>query len=394
MSPANESQVWVNPSMLRWAREWRGRSVEEAAARVGKRPEQITAWENNVGRPTVRQARILAGFYGRSFLEFFLPVPLVRPDEPLVPDYRLTAGNVAPADSWELRDIQRWAATQRVNVLDLYDELGDEPREIPAELFATTDNDPAEAASRSRESLAFPIQDQISLRKSEADNLPSVLRQRFEALGILALRHTALKDLNVRGICLASFPLPVIVFRNEAPSAQAFTLAHEFAHVLLRQSAITGARVTEYDQQPVERWCDRFAAAFLMPVEQIGAIVGPAPPRPASSIDDDDLKRFADIFRVSPHAMLVRLVHLAYVESAFYWDVKKPEYDAADRQFRRFGRARYYGSRYRSSLGDLYTGLVLEAWSTGRITNHNAAEYMGIKNLNHLHEIRDRFGAS
>jgi hypothetical protein len=42
----------------------------------------------------------------------------------------------------------------------------------------------------------------------------------------------------------------------------------------------------------------------------------------------------------------------------------------------------------------MYTGLVLEAWSSGIITNHNAAEFMGIKNIAHLEEIRSRFGAA
>lgn len=394
MSARDEPQFTLNPSMLKWAREWRGRTLEAAAAKVGKTPEQVSGWENSVGSPTVRQARILADYYGRSFLEFFLPQPLVPPLEPLVPDFRLSVRGAVPPARWELHEVQRWAATQRVNALDLYDELGDAPRAIPADLFATIGEDPEEFARRSREALAFPIQSQISLGKSGADRLPNILRHHFESVGILTLRRTDLKDLGVRGICLAIFPLPVIVFGNESPAAQSFTLAHEFAHVLLKKSAITGGRVAEYEPQPIERWCDRFAASFLMPAEQIEAVFDSRPSHPREAIEDDELKRLADIFRVSPHAMLIRLVQLSYVGSPFYWDIKKPEFDAAERQFRSFARSSFYGSRYRSSLGDLYTGLVLEAWSNGRITNHNAAEYMGIKNLTHLHDIRDHFGGS
>ncbi len=47
--------------------------------------------------------------------------------------------------------------------------------------------------------------------------------------------------------------------------------------------------------------------------------------------------------------------------------------------------------RYRARQGDLYTGLVLEAWANDRITNHNAGEFMGIKNMNHLEDIRRHF---
>ena len=63
-----------------------------------------------------------------------------------------------------------------------------------------------------------------------------------------------------------------------------------------------------------------------------------------------------------------------------------------ERNFKQFGRAEYYGTRYRNTLGDLYTGLVLQAWTSGRITNDNAAEFMGIKNFSHLNDIREHFG--
>jgi hypothetical protein len=84
-------------------------------------------------------------------------------------------------------------------------------------------------------------------------------------------------------------------------------------------------------------------------------------------------------------------VELGYVKENFYWKVKRAHFVAQESSFKASGRSEYYGSRYRSSRGDLYTGLVLDAWSNGAITNHNAAEFMGIKNIAHLDAIRDRF---
>ena len=89
--------------------------------------------------------------------------------------------------------------------------------------------------------------------------------------------------------------------------------------------------------------------------------------------------------------MLVRLVNLGYVRASFYWSIRREEFLAEESQYKSRGRSKYYGSRYRTSRGDLYTGLVLEAWSNGMITNHSAAEFMGIKNLAHLDAIRERF---
>jgi hypothetical protein len=90
--------------------------------------------------------------------------------------------------------------------------------------------------------------------------------------------------------------------------------------------------------------------------------------------------------------MLLRLTDLGYVEDAYYWNEKRAHFLAQEAAFKGGGRAAYYGSRYRSARGDLYTALVLEAWGARRITNHNAAEFMGIKNLRHLEDIRDNFG--
>jgi len=90
--------------------------------------------------------------------------------------------------------------------------------------------------------------------------------------------------------------------------------------------------------------------------------------------------------------MLIRLVNLGYVSEAYYWETKKPQFDRDEEHFKGFGLPKYYGRRYEGSVGDLYTGLVLEAWNSGRITNHNAAEYMGIANFKHLNDIRDNFG--
>ena len=92
--------------------------------------------------------------------------------------------------------------------------------------------------------------------------------------------------------------------------------------------------------------------------------------------------------------MLIRLVDLGYVESGYYWGKKRAEFLKEEEEFEGGGRAKYYGTRYRSQNGDLFTGLVMEAWDRRLITNHSAAEFMGIKNLAHLNDIRGDFSSS
>ena len=393
-----KERPFLNPRMLKWAREWRGRSLEDAARRVSKKPEDIAAWESkpNLG-PTVRQARTLAEFYERPFLEFFLtdPPPVKEPE--LVADFRVHRDAAKPEETRELKLIQGWAEAQRQNALDLYDAIGEEPPIVPDELFLKDQVDKAdfdEAAENARRVVKFSMIEQFGLPSSKQDQLPTLIRSKLEGVGILTLRHYGLSAFDARGICIFASPLPIIIFGSESPGAQSFTLAHELGHVVLQKSGISGKR-TKDNPSVVEKWCDHFASSFLMPRDEVRAALGQFPLKPPlDEISDERLQELARRFRVSQHAMLVRLVYLGFVSATYYWAVKKPLFDAQEAKYKSRARSKYYGSRYRSSLGNLYTGLVLDAWNSGRITNHNACEYMGIKNFEHLFAIRDNFDGS
>jgi Zn-dependent peptidase ImmA (M78 family) len=181
----------------------------------------------------------------------------------------------------------------------------------------------------------------------------------------------------------------------ESPGAQAFTLAHELGHVVLGESAISGAPravpAHASDGKRIENWCNHFAAAFLMPREGVLAHVL-TPDRFVREIADDQLNALADAFAVSRHAMLIRLVTLGRVSAAFYWRRKRPQFLAEEASFEQFGRPPYYGVRYRNAVGDVYTSLVFEALGSGRIQYQTAADYMGIKNVKHLLDIMNNIG--
>jgi Zn-dependent peptidase ImmA (M78 family)/transcriptional regulator with XRE-family HTH domain len=392
---ALRQKVPFSKDVLRWARERRQRTIEEAASRVGTDPSNVVEWERGTKVPTVRQARQLAAFYERPFLEFLLDEPPALKESTLVPDLRMHRGASDPRETRELLDIQAWAEEQRLNALDLYETLGDAPPSVPAELRASPREDAEAAAIRVRAALDFPVGIQLGLRAAERDTFPKLFRRKLEGVGILVLKNTALNKVRARGLCLATFPLPVIVFGTEAPSAQAFTLAHELGHIVLRQSAISGPAGTRPETSAgkvVEDWCDSFAGAFLIPSEAISTLLQ-KPSSPWPEISDDTVRMVARSFAVSPHAMLIRMVRLGYVQASYYWERKRPQFIKEEEDYEPPpARPAYYGSRYRSDKGDLYTALVIEAWNTGLITNHNAAEFMGIKNLRHLDEIRDRFG--
>jgi len=383
-----------NRDVLQWARERVRLSPDSAAKGAGVTPEHIHRWEKGTDVPTVKQARRLASVYDVPFMELLSKErPKIKALE-LVPDFRLHSGVEAPNEQYELLLIQAEAEETRLNALDLYEILGLRPPVLDDSFYWGVGKNHEAAAAAVREAVKLPMDEQYSRRGNDKAKFISAFRSYLERAGILTMKNSGLAAFGARGMCLFASPLPVLIFSKEAPTAQAFTLAHELGHVVLKESGISGpigSAPTKTRARQVEDWCDGFAGAFLMPKAEIVRLLQPVPPRPESSIDDSKISAVANAFCVSRHAALVRLVELNYVDGDFYWRVKRPQFLQQEAEFKGGGRSEYYGSRFRSSRGDLYTGLVLEAWSNGMITNHNAAEFMGIKNFAHLDDIRNHF---
>lgn len=391
MNDSSPPSLPYNGKMLRWAREWRGRSIENAARRVGVSEEQLKSWEDGLSAPTVRQARKLADYYDRAFMEFFYDEAPIIHESRLLPDYRLAGGIQSAEDKREILAIQHWAEAQRLNAQSLFATIGETIPTFPTSLLFTLTSDVDAAASAVRKAINFTIERQMRMKARERDKLPALLREYLQALGVLVLRENRLSDFGASGMCIAEFPLPVIVYSQESPGRTAFTILHEFGHILLRESAISGrqdVRRPKTHGRRVEKWCNQFAAAFLIPREQL-EVMRPPPASPAAEIEDDILTALAKTFRVSAHAMLIRLVDLHYISPEYYWAVKRPVFLAEEAAYKRKGRSKVWVSRVVNDLGRMYTGLVLEAWGTGKIQFHEAADFMGLSNPNHLSHVRE-----
>ena len=384
------SPLPFNPAILRWARTRAFLSEREAAKHLKVKPQQIMDWESRSASPTVRQARQLADLYDRPFLEFFAREIPDLPETQLVPDFRMIQGGHVTHDNKILRDVQAWGETQRLNAIDLFEMNGEAPPVFPQKLRAKVTDDPEKISASARDLIDFPINIQFSPRSNEKNNLVKIIRSKLEAVGTLVLKNGELVQCHARGLCIYNEILPIIILGNEAPTGSSFTLCHEFGHIVLGQSAVSDGMPKDRQQKnTIEQWCNRFAGAFLMPNNNVYAFINPSGTLP--EIPDSELARLANKFAVSRHAMLVRLVQLNIVASDYYWEIKRPQFLAEEGKPKGGGIPAYYGVRYRNRYGDMYTSLVLDAWGNNRITNHNAAEFMGIKNITHLFDIRKHF---
>jgi Zn-dependent peptidase ImmA (M78 family) len=125
----------------------------------------------------------------------------------------------------------------------------------------------------------------------------------------------------MRGFAIAEQPLPAIIVNGKDRTAgRIFTLLHELAHVVLGESAI------ENDIEPgnaippahraIERFCNRVAAAALMPLDALAADpIVLAKQQHKGAWSDDEIIAVARHFGVSRVALLVRLAEMGRVSA-------------------------------------------------------------------------------
>jgi len=206
-------------------------------------------------------------------------------------------------------------------------------------------------------------------------------RSAVERQGILVFQTGDVELQEMRGTSIPHGPLPVIlVNNNDAPLGRIFTLVHEFIHIVLtngghRTSAMEGQRFPE--DQLLERVSNRFGAATLMPRREFLAEASNYPD--ALIGDDNGLRRLANRIKVSPEAILRRLLSLHRVSASLY------------RQKRRDWQQRPWYSppstaggpsievRRVAEIGRPFVALVLEGYQRNAVSSSDVAEYLGVQ---------------
>ncbi|MFH5821735.1 ImmA/IrrE family metallo-endopeptidase [Georgenia sp. AZ-5] len=146
-------------------------------------------------------------------------------------------------------------------------------------------------------------------------------RDAFDQCGILVFALEIGRD-DVRGFSAWDDRAPLIVANTSgvSPAARSYTLAHELGHLVTRQDAACVEQRGFLTGAAVERWCERFGAAFLMPSQPMERLAS-ARNITAGAGDIDDVKAVAKAFRVSHRAAALRLIDMGLAERSLYADV-------------------------------------------------------------------------
>lgn len=260
------AQAFINPHLLRWARERAGMDVHEAAQAAKVKPEQLQAWEGAQGLPTFRQAQTLAQALHAPFGYLFLNHP---PTEALpLPDLRTVGGAAPPRPSIDLLETVRIALQRQEWYIEYQRDHGRAPLGFVGR-FKLGAN-PVEVATDIRKVLGVEVeQGQRTWEVYFKDLLDAA-----EHAGVLVMRsgivgnntHRKLDVGEFRGFAISD-PLAPVVFINsaDAPAARLFTLMHELAHLWLGSSGVSN--VAPGNTRGEEVMCNAVAGEFLAPRE-------------------------------------------------------------------------------------------------------------------------------
>ena len=308
----------VTPSVLRWARETSGFSVDEVAKKlesVSKKitPETVLRWEQGETLPRLTALRKLTEIYKRPMAVFFLENP---PHEPPPPkSFRLLHTEKPRPLSPKMLLAVRTARRLYHLAKEISEELG---YEMQAELpHAHQSDDPAMLAARERERLGVSFEEQSSFR--DAGKALWYWRDLIENTGCFVFQLPfPVEDARAFSEYHEDGPIIVLPTSIDEPHvARIFSLFHEYGHLLLRTSGICPDLTVDYINSPegrVEQFCNAFAANFLVPPALL-ELAAENLPEPTS---ERGLTSLSYTFSVSKHVILRRLLDAEWIDRSHY----------------------------------------------------------------------------
>lgn len=364
----------VQPSVLRWARESQGYSIDDVAQHLKRDPAEIAAWESESSdaAPTYAQLEDLAyTLYKRPLAVFFLPAP---PREPVVKqEFRTLPDLDLEQLAADTRYQIRLARAFQLSLKELNDGVNPSERKIFREMAVSVNVDVRKAALQARESLGITLANQ-SAWKSTEDAL-AAWRNMVEENGVFVFKHS-FKQKAISGFCLADEEFPVIYLNNStAKVRQIFSLFHELAHLLLRVNAISKFDRSYVDLLPqkekrIEQFCNAFAAELLVPFQDFGAQV-----KSLTRIDDRTVAQLAWHYHVSREVILRRILDRGLVDQTYY-ETKVRQWAAEKEDSGSGGNANATQASY---LGEKYLRLVFGKHYQGKINLEQVADYLGVR---------------
>lgn len=374
-----EPVVGIQPSVIRWARESMGMSIEDVAHKLKKSSEEVMAWESEGGAsPTYSQLENLAyRVFKRPLAVFFLPAP---PDEiSPVREFRTLPDTDLQSLHADTFLHVRKAHAYQLTLKEIFDGSNPRGRQIWRQAPLSMQLSVEAQALTVRKALGISLEDQLAWKSDEL--ALKRWREAVEAQGIFVFK-APFKQKDISGFCLLDTDLPLIYLNNSTTKTrQIFSLLHELAHLLINVSGISKFETSYVNRLPmaerkIEQFCNKVAAEILIPsadfVQQIASFPGNA-----ESVEDHLFARLANRYGVSREAVLRRLLDMGRVSQAFY--EQKAKFWASQKKAAAGGD--WYASQ-NTYLSERFAREVIGRHYQNKISVEQASEFLGIKAKN------------
>lgn len=298
--------VPVTGAVLKWAIEESELTVTSLAEKLKVEPSAVIEWIEEDSGPSKGQLTALAKLLHRPSSFFYLPEP---PERRSVP----TAFRRAPGPGRELsaKEVTRIRWARSVQDLLSWVSSREADSRAPAMRRYPIDADPRKAGESERATSGVSLATQRQWGSA------------YEAfrtwLAFVESTGTTVMQLDLGQGGLRGFsafdeltPLAVVNTASSAPT-RCYTLMHEYGHLLTRTDMACAAFIGPTGGSAVERWCERFAASFLLPTAELRADLGSAHVRTV-----DEVRLLASRYKVSARAMAIRLQDIGAASSGLY----------------------------------------------------------------------------
>lgn len=284
--------AFVNPGLLRIARQAMGLTQGEAAAKMNIPQVMLSRYENAIANPptdiVLKAAQVYdvpASFFEQTDLVLGAPLSVH-------PMWRKKQSVTA-------REMDKIIAEINIRIMQIRRMLGG-VEYVPEMTIPKFD---IEEYEDDAEHIATLLRVHWMIPKGPILDLTGIV----ERAGAIII-YSSMGGSSVSGVTV-SVPglLPVILLNNEQPSDRArFTLAHELAHLVMHR----------FPNPSMEKQANAFASAFLMPAEDIqNAFMG-------QRIDLSRLAALKPEWKVSMQALLYRAQSLGLVtekQAGYLW---------------------------------------------------------------------------
>jgi len=353
-------KVEVSPFILRKLRENSGYSVEELAKKLGVSEKKIEDVESSKDSFTITQLKSLAKIYKIPLAAFFSEdIPHI----PSLPDYRINRDKKLNPEAF--------VAIRRAKYLsDMIVELSGKKSKFPT---FPENLPPDELARIFRRYLGIG---EIPKLKDSYRTLEFYKNLIEEKLGILIIEYP-LKNDNVRAFSLKRDLAVIVLNESDEPKVKLFSLFHEIAHLLKGSEGICEIDV-DSEKFEIERFCDKFAAEFLVPASDLKLEIEKKAKR---ELSDDIISELARRYGVSKHVMMLRLLNLGYITKDRYRRFKE-SFDKAkleELKKKKVSGSRNWERTYFNRAGRLAIREVSRAYERGEISFFEASRILNMK---------------